>query len=208
VTIAQQGKRPTARIHALLQRVLLSCWDMGRRFGSLIHHHRFRSQASRSAFFLPEAPALARLPGVVRCLAARRRALFPTLLPRSASLFSIQPVAGLCTDLAKSMTCTRRFAVNPGDQAEVEPDSAVQAPEQPGLIVPGPGHLVVLQPDQAQRAGLLAGEQHPHHGRGQQDQAQQLVDRGRVQAIAPSPCRWPPAPRRAGAASGRRATRP
>ncbi len=80
------------------------------------------------------------------------------------------------------MTCARWFAVNAGDRRRVEP---VHAPEQPLLIVPGPGHLVVLQPDQAQRARLPAGQQRPHHRGRQQGQAQQFVDRRRVQALAP-----------------------
>ena len=42
-----------------------------------------------------------------------------------------------------------------------------------------------LQPDHAQRARLLAGQQRPYHGGRQQGQAQQFVDHRRVRALAP-----------------------
>jgi hypothetical protein len=87
--------------------------------------------------------------------------------------------------VAKPTSCALALALNPLERARAEPGSAAHATEHPGLTIPWPGRLLVVQPDPAQAPGPLAGEQRPHLGRGQQGQAQRFLDRGRVQALAP-----------------------
>ena len=158
----------------------------GQGFDPPLLHHQSRSQASRLAFFLPEARVCAGLRGVMQCPADTRQRHSRARPHGLASLFLHS--AGGCPGrrwLANQRVVRCGSRSTPGTGTASNGCSAVHPPEERRLIAPGRRHLVVLQPDQAERARLLAGQQALHHGRRQQRQPQQLVDRGRVQPLAP-----------------------
>ena len=110
----------------------------GREFDPPPLHQRFGSQAFRLAFFLPRPPLLARVRGLMRCLAAGRGVPLPAVPPRPASLFSIRPVADRCTagrqinDLRAVVRGQRRRPA----QSRTRPCDRTTAPDRPKTRAP------------------------------------------------------------------------